>query len=239
MPIIEIICHSESRSAAQYCSPSNINGIDGIGRDGINDAGRSPRNSEQPLKPAGAAAGLLRHEIAQWTCIVLVSTATHFTYSHSEHMKVYRSKSGGSGMTRPSIIGTRHFGHGLPVISSAVEFGASMAHSDAFAPAPPPNIAHSRRSVEGQSSWFASKRSSHKNGYDLGKSITWSRKVRLTRVYDASHWNWNQRAVNGCALQGSLGRRANQAADLSQRFYAFGPLPFNAAMDAQWIYGTH
>jgi hypothetical protein len=26
--------------------------------------------------------------LTQWACIVLVSTATHLTYSHSEHMKV-------------------------------------------------------------------------------------------------------------------------------------------------------
>jgi hypothetical protein len=73
---------------------------------------------------------------------MLVSIATHLTYSHPEHMKVYRSKSGGSRMTRPSIIGTRHFGHRPPIVSSAVESEARMVHSDAFASAPPPNIAH-------------------------------------------------------------------------------------------------
>jgi hypothetical protein len=41
-------------------------------------------------------------------------------------MKVWRSKSGGSDVTRPSIIGTRHLGHGLPLISSAVAYEASM-----------------------------------------------------------------------------------------------------------------
>ena len=39
---------------------------------------------------------------------------------------MWRSKSGGSGVTRPSIIGTRHLGHGLPLISSAVAYEASM-----------------------------------------------------------------------------------------------------------------
>jgi len=48
------------------------------------------------------------------------------TYLHSGHTKVRRSKSGGSGVTRQSIIGTRHLGHGLPLISLAVAYDASM-----------------------------------------------------------------------------------------------------------------
>ena len=78
---------------------------------------------------------------------------------------------------------------------------------------------------------------SHANDDDLGKSILWLRPVKFRRVYNASYGNWNQRTFN--RLQRSLGCRAHQAADISERFYAFGPLPFNAAMDAQRIYGTH
>jgi hypothetical protein len=40
-------------------------------------------------------------------------------------------------------------------------------------------------------------------------------------------------------LQRSSGGNNNLAPDLTQRLDAFGPLPFNAAMDVQWIYGTH
>jgi hypothetical protein len=40
-------------------------------------------------------------------------------------------------------------------------------------------------------------------------------------------------------LQRSLGRKSNLATDLSQRFNAFSPLSFYAAMDAQWMLGTH
>jgi hypothetical protein len=36
-----------------------------------------------------------------------------------------------------------------------------------------------------------------------------------------------------------LGPNNNLAADLAWRLNAFGPLPFNAAVDAHWIYGTH
>jgi uncharacterized protein YybS (DUF2232 family) len=39
-------------------------------------------------------------------------------------------------------------------------------------------------------------------------------------------------------LQRSPGRNGF-AADLSQRLNAFSPLPFDAAMDAQGIYGAH
>jgi hypothetical protein len=42
-----------------------------------------------------------------------------------------------------------------------------------------------------------------------------------------------------CALQRSLGPNNNLAVYLSQRINAFSPLPFNAAVDAQRIYGTH
>src|SRR3984957_11753167 len=55
-----------------------------------------------------------------------LGTATHPRYLHSGHMKVWRSKSGGSGVTRQSIIGTRHLGRRLPLISLAVEYDASM-----------------------------------------------------------------------------------------------------------------
>jgi hypothetical protein len=40
-----------------------------------------------------------------------------------------------------------------------------------------------------------------------------------------------------CALQRSLGPNNNLAVYLSQRINAFSPLPFNAAVDAQRVYG--
>jgi hypothetical protein len=49
----------------------------------------------------------------------------------------------------------------------------------------------------------------------------------------------NQRLIVEYALHRSLGPDNNLAVDLFLRINAFSPLPFNAAVDAQWIYGTH
>jgi hypothetical protein len=62
----------------------------------------------------------------------------------------------------------------------------------------------------------------------------------LPPIRGRSDRNWNEQTliVEG-ALQRSLGCGADQTADLSQRLNAFSPPPFNAAMDAQRIFGTH
>jgi hypothetical protein len=65
----------------------------------------------------------------------------------------------------------------------------------------------------------------------------WSRLIKLSRIYDSSYRDWNQRTV--IVEQRSLGPNNNFAVDLSQRINAFSPLSFNAAVDAQRIYGTH
>jgi hypothetical protein len=68
----------------------------------------------------------------------------------------------------------------------------------------------------------------------------WSRLIKLSPVHDRSYRDWNQRTVIvEYALQRSLGPNNNLAVDLSLRINAFSPLPFNAAVDAQRIYGTH
>jgi hypothetical protein len=78
------------------------------------------------------------------------------------------------------------------------------------------------------------------NGYDLGNQ---------SRGGDRSSCRRSTIALTGteiseffiveCALQHSLGPNNNLAADLAWRLNAFGPLPFNAAVYAHWIYGTH
>jgi hypothetical protein len=68
----------------------------------------------------------------------------------------------------------------------------------------------------------------------------WSRLIKLSPVHDRSYRNWNQRTVIvEYALERSLGPNNNLAVDLSQQINTISPLPLNAAMDAQWIYGTH
>jgi hypothetical protein len=68
----------------------------------------------------------------------------------------------------------------------------------------------------------------------------WLRLINTSPVHDPSYRDWNQRTlIVEYALQSSLGRNNNLAVDLSYRFNAFSPLPFNAAMDAQRIFGTH
>jgi hypothetical protein len=60
----------------------------------------------------------------------------------------------------------------------------------------------------------------------------------LSPVNDRSYRDWNHRIVI-VELRRSLGPNNNLTADLSQRINALSPLPFNAAVDAQWIYGAH
>ena len=68
----------------------------------------------------------------------------------------------------------------------------------------------------------------------------WSRLIKLPPVRERSYRDWNQRTVIvEYVLQRSLGRNKNSAVDLSERLDALGPLLFDAAMDAQWIYGAH
>jgi len=68
----------------------------------------------------------------------------------------------------------------------------------------------------------------------------WSRLIKLSPVHHRSYRDSYQRTVIvEYALQRSLGPNNNLAVDLSQRINAFSPLPFNAAVDAQRIYGTH
>jgi hypothetical protein len=57
----------------------------------------------------------------------------------------------------------------------------------------------------------------------------WSRLIKLSPVHDRSYRDWNQRTVIvEYALQRFLGPSNDLTVDLS-----------NAAVDAQWIYGTH
>ena len=68
----------------------------------------------------------------------------------------------------------------------------------------------------------------------------WFRLIKLSTFHDRSDRDWNQRTVVvEKQLQHSLGPNNKLAVDLSQRINAFSPLPFNAAVDAQRIYGTH
>jgi hypothetical protein len=77
------------------------------------------------------------------------------------------------------------------------------------------------------------------NDYDL-ENQSRGRLIKLSPVHDRSYRGCNQRiVVVEYALQRSLGPNNNLAVDLCYRINAFSPLPFNAAVDAQWIYGTH
>lgn len=67
-----------------------------------------------------------------------------------------------------------------------------------------------------------------------------SRLFKSPPLREPSYWDWNQRTVIvEYVLQRSLGRNKNSAVDLSERLDALGPALFDAAMDAQWIYGAH
>ena len=79
----------------------------------------------------------------------------------------------------------------------------------------------------------------HMNDYDLETQSPWSRLIELLPVHDHAYRNCNQRPIVEYALQRSLGPNSNLAVDLSLRTNAFSPLPFNAAVETQWINGTH
>jgi hypothetical protein len=68
----------------------------------------------------------------------------------------------------------------------------------------------------------------------------WPRPVKLPPVHDRSYRDWNQRTViDEIALQHSLCRSNNLATDSSQRTKISGALQFDAATDAQPVFGTH
>ena len=78
------------------------------------------------------------------------------------------------------------------------------------------------------------------NDYDL-ENQSRGRLIGLSMVrHDCSWRNRNRRIVAGqFALQHCFCSNTSLVPDLSLRFDAFSPLPFNAAVEAQWIYGTH
>jgi hypothetical protein len=64
--------------------------------------------------------------------------------------------------------------------------------------------------------------------------------IKPSSLHDRSYCDWNQQTFSAeSASQCSFGHVNNVGADLLERFHTFSPLPFNAAVDAQWIYGTH
>jgi hypothetical protein len=73
--------------------------------------------------------------------------------------------------------------------------------------------------------------------YDLENRSLWLRPIKPPSPVHDSHRDPNQPAVVvEHALQGSLGRSDQSAA---QGFEALSPLPFDAAMDAQRVFGVH
>jgi len=81
--------------------------------------------------------------------------------------------------------------------------------------------------------------SDHTNDYDL-ENQSRGRDHQVAPVLDCSYRDWNQRTVIvEHVLQRSLGRNKNLTVDSSERSNALSPLLFNAAVDAQWIYGAH
>jgi hypothetical protein len=67
-----------------------------------------------------------------------------------------------------------------------------------------------------------------------------SRRIKSAPVHSRAYRNRNQRTlIVEYEPQCSLGRDSDFAADLSQHFGAFSPLPFNASVDAQRIRGPH
>jgi hypothetical protein len=63
--------------------------------------------------------------------------------------------------------------------------------------------------------------------------------IRSPPFHDRFYPDRDQQAIIVEYVLRSLGRGNNVAEDLSQRVDVFGPLPFDAAIDAQWIYGAH
>jgi hypothetical protein len=68
----------------------------------------------------------------------------------------------------------------------------------------------------------------------------WYRLIKSSPIHDRSYRDWNQRtAIVERVLQRPLGRNNNLAVECFKRLNAFSPLPLNAAMHAQRIYGIH
>jgi hypothetical protein len=65
--------------------------------------------------------------------------------------------------------------------------------------------------------------------------------IKSTPVHDRSYRDWNQRAFIAVeyALQRSLSRYNNLAAELCQKLNAFSPLSFNATTEAEQVYSIH
>src|ERR1700722_9759097 len=67
-----------------------------------------------------------------------------------------------------------------------------------------------------------------------------SRRIESSPLRNRAYRNRNQRTlIVEYEPQRLLGRDGDFAADLSQHFGAFSPLPFNAPVDAQRIRGPH
>ena len=68
----------------------------------------------------------------------------------------------------------------------------------------------------------------------------WYRLIKSSPIHDRSYRDWNQRtAIVERVLQRPLGHNNNLVVECFKGLNAFSPLPFNAAMDAQRIHGTH
>src|ERR1700704_4637802 len=68
----------------------------------------------------------------------------------------------------------------------------------------------------------------------------WYRLIKSSPIHDRSYRDWNQRtAIVERVLQRPLGHNNNLVVECFKQLNAFSPLPFNAAMDAQRIHGTH
>ena len=68
----------------------------------------------------------------------------------------------------------------------------------------------------------------------------WYRLIKSSPIHDRSYRDWNQRtAIVERVLERPLGHNNNLVVECFKQLNAFSPLPFNAAMDAQRIHGTH
>jgi hypothetical protein len=68
----------------------------------------------------------------------------------------------------------------------------------------------------------------------------WYRLIKSSPIHDRSYRDWNQRTgIVERVLQRPLGHNNNLVVECFKQLNAFSPLPFNAAMDAQRIHGTH
>jgi hypothetical protein len=68
----------------------------------------------------------------------------------------------------------------------------------------------------------------------------WSGLIKLSPFHDCVYRDCDHSSVIvGHALRRSLGPNNNRATGSSYRVDALGPLPFNSAVDAQWIDCAH